>query len=167
MRTETQKTISQWATETFGEAGSNARVLARALEEYAEFLRAYTSGGGKQIEELADTVIVLYRLAERMEVDLDAELLHSSWRYIDKNEELMSEALRCFATLLQYSDTHRDPRAVADLCDLFCCLNQLSTQLGGDLVLAIDSKMEVNRARVWIKDNTGHGYHKRQPATVV
>jgi NTP pyrophosphatase (non-canonical NTP hydrolase) len=102
---ETTKTIGEWASETFGDAGSNARVAARANEEMAELLRAATSGQPVQdmVVEAADVVIVLARLAYRNGFDL--------WNEVEK-------------------------------------------------------KMAVNRARVWKKDGTGHGYHVRdkQPA---
>lgn len=73
---ENQQTISNWANETFGPAGSNARVAARANEELAELLRALTTDDDhpKAAEEVADTVIVLYRLAARLGIDLHAEI---------------------------------------------------------------------------------------------
>ena len=102
---ETTTTISAWAEETFGAAGSNARVAARANEEMAELLRAVTSApdgtaDAKTIDECADIVIVLSRLVHRC---------------------------------------------------------------GGDLQDAVDRKMKVNRARVWERDGSGHGYHVKQP----
>lgn len=76
MSEETQHTISAWTEATFGAASSNARVAARANEEMAELLRALTSDDNheKAIEEAADVVIILYRLAHRMGVDLHAEI---------------------------------------------------------------------------------------------
>lgn len=76
MTTETQRTVSQWAQETFGPASSNARVAARANEEMAELLKALTGddNSAKAVEEAADVVICLYRLAERMGGDLLAEV---------------------------------------------------------------------------------------------
>lgn len=73
---ETQSGISKWADETFGPSGSNARVAARANEEMAELLRALTADDNhpKAAEEAADIVIVLYRLASRIGVDLHAEI---------------------------------------------------------------------------------------------
>ncbi len=73
---ENQSTISNWANETFGPAGSNARVAARANEEMAELLRALTVDDDhpKAKEEIADIVIVLYRLADRMGVNLHDEI---------------------------------------------------------------------------------------------
>lgn len=73
---ENQRTISAWANETFGPAGSNARVAARANEELAELLRALTADDEhpKAAEEVADTVIILYRLATRLGIDLHSEI---------------------------------------------------------------------------------------------
>ena len=69
---ENQQTISQWADATFGNAGSNIRVAARANEEMAELLRALSVDDNNKMapEEIADVVIVLYRLADRMGIDL-------------------------------------------------------------------------------------------------
>lgn len=69
---ETQETISDWAEETFGPAGSNARVAARVNEEMAELLRALTADDQhpKAGEECADILICLYRLATRLGIDL-------------------------------------------------------------------------------------------------
>lgn len=73
---ENQKTISAWSQETFGDAGSNAVVAARARREMAELLRALTHDDNSQLaaSEIADTVIVLYRLADRMGFDMHAEI---------------------------------------------------------------------------------------------
>ena len=76
MSKETQQTISGWANATFGAADSNARVAARANEEMAELIRALTADDQhpKAAEEIADVVIILYRLAERLGVDLMSEI---------------------------------------------------------------------------------------------
>lgn len=69
---ETQYTISSWADQTFGPAGSNARVAARANEEMAELMRALTVDDNhpKAAEEIADVFIVLASLATRLGVDV-------------------------------------------------------------------------------------------------
>lgn len=73
---ETQQSVSAWADAVFGAVGSNARVAARANEEMAELMRALTSDDSheKAAEEVADIVIILYRLASRLGVDLHAEI---------------------------------------------------------------------------------------------
>lgn len=75
---ETQDSITQWATDTFGPASSNARVAARANEEMAELLRCLTANDThpKAAEELADVVIVFCRLATRLGVDI--------WEQVDR-----------------------------------------------------------------------------------
>lgn len=73
---ENQISVSNWANDTFGEAGSTARVAARANEEMAELLRALTTDDNhpKAAEEVADIVIILYRVATRLGVDLLEEI---------------------------------------------------------------------------------------------
>lgn len=70
---ETQGTIAAWAADTFGDAASDARVAARANEEMAELLRHVTSGQDNAliVEEAADVMIVLYRLCDRLGMNLD------------------------------------------------------------------------------------------------
>lgn len=74
--TETQATINDWITETFGQTGSNISVAARANEEMAELLMclAIDDEDPKAVVEAADIVIILYRLAERFGRDLQEEV---------------------------------------------------------------------------------------------
>ena len=69
---ETQQSISAWAVQTFGEAGSNLRCAERADEEMRELLErlCLDDAHPKAAEEIADVVIPLFRLAERLGVDL-------------------------------------------------------------------------------------------------
>ncbi len=73
---EDQYSVSRWADETFGPASSNARVAARANEEMAELIRALTVDDNhpQAGEEIADIVIILYRLATRLNSDVSAEI---------------------------------------------------------------------------------------------
>lgn len=63
---ETQKTISDWADQTFGRVHSDIEIAARANQEMAELLKelAMNDDSNKAVEEIADIVIVLYRLVE-------------------------------------------------------------------------------------------------------
>jgi len=73
---ETQPSIAQWAADTFG-VSTQLRAATRMNEEVAELLAKManaTVSQDKIIEECADVQIVLYVLAERMHVDLDAEV---------------------------------------------------------------------------------------------
>ena len=69
---ETQQSVHQWAVSAFGEKSSNLRVAERAQEEMDELRQKLMAddnhtGAG---EEVADTVIVLMRLAEELGIDL-------------------------------------------------------------------------------------------------
>ncbi len=72
MGRETQATINEWIEATFGAAGSNLSVAARANEEMAELLMglAVDDNHPKAVEEAADIAIILYRLAQRRGINL-------------------------------------------------------------------------------------------------
>jgi NTP pyrophosphatase (non-canonical NTP hydrolase) len=86
----------------------------------------------------------------------------SNARVAARANEEMAELLRA----LTADDKH--PKASEEVADIVIILYRLATRLGIDLMAEIDRKMSVNRARVWKKDNTGHGYHVRdkQPGAV-
>lgn len=72
MTRETQQSITQWADETFGTGTTNIRKAARANEEMAELLKtlAVSDISPKASLEIADVIIVLYRLASYLGVDI-------------------------------------------------------------------------------------------------
>src|SRR5487761_1515349 len=156
---ETQKSISEWANETFGTAGSNARIAARVNEEMAELLRALTSDDNhpKAPEEAADVVIVLCRLADRFDVNIQPEIEAardvvsvkppSNFRAAAHANSEMSHIIFAIADGLLYFTAEMIPRLAARMrfiCDLF------STTLQAE----IDKKMAINRKRRWTLDNT-------------
>ncbi len=68
---ETQQSICAWAEETFGPATSAATLHARALPEMEELSDALRTGDRQEVaHELADIVILLYRVAQESGVDL-------------------------------------------------------------------------------------------------
>lgn len=71
---ETQKSIVEWADETFGLSKSNMRVAARANEEMAELLRALSVDDQNMsaLEECADVYIVLCRVVSNLGGDFQA-----------------------------------------------------------------------------------------------
>lgn len=50
-----------------------------------------------------------------------------------------------------------------ELPDVYITLCRVADKLGVDLHAAVDAKMVVNRARVWIVDATGNGQHAPEP----
>jgi len=73
---ETQATVSDWADHAFGTASSNMRIATRVNEEMAELLRALSvdDNNPQAAEEIADVVIILYRLARNLGTDLQTEI---------------------------------------------------------------------------------------------
>ncbi|MDZ4381148.1 MAG: dATP/dGTP pyrophosphohydrolase domain-containing protein [Parvibaculum sp.] len=57
---------------------------------------------------------------------------------------------------LEKGDTEEAARETADVLIL---LNRLGTTLGFDLSDAVDAKMKVNRARLWVPAGDGTGRH--------
>jgi hypothetical protein len=162
---ETQESISLWAEETFGPVGSNARVAARANEEMAELLRALSTDDSnpKAAEEAADVVIVLCRLAHRLETRLPAfgydfgkeEHYRSNYRIAAQANFEMAHLLRAVGTYT--NDTGARSRVI-QVCGY---MGSLALRMGFSLKDEVDKKMAINRARQWHLDNTGHGYHVR------
>lgn len=69
---EDQSSISKWAEETFGPVSTNLSVAVRMNDEVAELLSKLNQddnhpGAG---EECADVLIVLFRLADKLGLDL-------------------------------------------------------------------------------------------------
>ena len=79
---ETQASISQWAEDTFGPASTSVRVASRANEEMAELITALAKDDddASAVEEAADIVIILCRLATRLKADL--------WEEVERKMEI-------------------------------------------------------------------------------
>lgn len=66
------------------------------------------------------------------------------------------------AELLTKVAKNEDVRSITEECaDVAIILIILCYRLGGDLFEAVDDKMRVNRARSWVRDGTGCGYHTK------
>lgn len=155
---ETQQSISDWANTTFGPSGSDLRVWARTNEELAELLRLLTTDGfdwPKAAEEAADTLIVLCRLGVRVGANLD-------FRGQSVNLSLVGLGLNAHAWLHSVAkdlEIGNQGGAAASLVQVVAALCQIIRTLGRDPQAEIDRKMEINRAREWRLDGSGHGYH--------
>lgn len=77
-------------------------------------------------------------------------------RVVARANEEMAELLRAVTT------DERHPKAGEEMADIIIVLCRLATRLGYDLDEEIQRKMQVNRARVWRQDGSGHGYHVRE-----
>ena len=86
---ESQDTIADWARQAFGPAPSVMRVATRANEEMAELLRHAASNQRSDtiIEEAADVMIVLYRLAYILDLDLDLEVAVDAKMAVNRKRE--------------------------------------------------------------------------------
>ena len=168
--TETQSSISTWASDTFGEPGTLLRVLTRANEEMAELLREITGDGNidKVAREAADVLIVLFRVADRSGFRLveytppkeyadDAPALDMARKFAVWANLFLADAMG----VKEGGFTDRLPIL---LQKVYLSLHSACSVLGFDLLAEVDAKMAVNRARVWKKDGTGHGYHVRDKA---
>jgi hypothetical protein len=159
---ETQETICDWAEAAFGSTGSDLRVLARANEEMAEAMRAETAGKleSEIAVEIGDVLIVLCRLGKRMGLTLliggysdPASRLGSTISLADANHTMAKLYLHM---------AHGQPAPEAWLRELWVKLHVAMWELGINVQLVIDMKMQVNRKRKWASDGTGHGYHVRE-----
>jgi len=73
---ETQASINEWIESAFGPAPSAVSIFARANQEMSEMGMALANDDADRhaVEEAADVVIILYRLAHKFGIDLGAEI---------------------------------------------------------------------------------------------
>lgn len=167
---ETQGTISKWAMDTFSEPSSDMRVAVRANEEMAELMTEVSKlkpDFALIAAECADVAIVLYRLADRLKLDLEVPMREAGYYLMPKetNPRLLAcVANKTMAALLRQMSV--DPTASVLIEDLIASvmagLNHVSARVGRSLPDEIDKKMTINRRRKWSKDGSGHGYHLRE-----
>jgi hypothetical protein len=160
---ETQQRISQWASETFGQPGSNLRVATRAGEELFELFKEISVEihAEKAIVEAADVAIVLYRLCDRLGMTVDTSRVYR--QDPDNPKLLIAEANAKMASVIVLL-CHDDNGRMADysLLQTYYCLGKFCEALGGDLHDAVQKKMAINRTRKWKLSGDGHGYHVRE-----
>lgn len=72
---ETQKSVAEWAEETFGPAKDPSVLVTRAMTEMEELLEAVQEGDMTELgKEAADVTILLWRLMEQHGLDLSEEV---------------------------------------------------------------------------------------------
>lgn len=74
-RSENQRSMCDWAEQTFGPVSDPASLVDRALLEMQELGEAVQERDVGEIgKEAADVLILLYRLADQFDLDLDQEV---------------------------------------------------------------------------------------------
>ena len=77
---ETQLTVTEWATDTFGEPDNTMAILDRMMEEIKELkwelIKELGEGGNARAvgRELADVTVFIYQLAQHSGIDLFTEI---------------------------------------------------------------------------------------------
>ncbi len=72
---ETQKSVTQWAEKTFGPAPDHGALVDRACLELQELRSALKAEDVEEIgSELADIIILLYRIAELRGLDITEQI---------------------------------------------------------------------------------------------
>lgn len=158
---ETPSTVSAWANATFGEAHTNAPLLARANLEMGELLIALAVDDRhpKALEECADVSICLYRYMDREGLTYDSDPIPHDPSTSHYYTAAMANQLLARAM----GHVGYDDRSIHAQLMVFQALNTLAglaRSLGGDLEEAIARKMEINRhARTWEPTGDGLGRH--------
>ena len=156
---ETQATISHWCELTFGPVSTNVRVAIRANEELAELMEKVASDApaAEAGVEVADVVIVLTRLASRLGVGAATLSLPGKESSLARAVAAVNKEMASLLRSLALDDNNPNARGL--LCRLLSSLYGLGPHLGLRIADEVDSKMAINRARVWKLDGSGHGYH--------
>lgn len=72
---ENQRSMCDWAEQTFGPVADPVSLVERALLEMQELREAVEQRDVSEIgKEAADVLILLYRLADQFDLDLDQEV---------------------------------------------------------------------------------------------
>lgn len=156
--TETQKTIHEWATGTFGPSTALDR-LVRCNVEAAELLSAVHVGADWTLvqDELADVQIIFMQVKEGLNFSCPS----NDWDFIPVSStqlafELCHELSRLGAQLgsgLGLDQVWEQIHVVQDV------IHHLAHNLRADLDKAVDDKMVINRARGWAKLPSGRYQH--------
>ena len=124
-----------------------------------ELIRAITAEQPKSavVDEAADVLIVLARLASRLSVELKPLPIQAY--SLTTGCEIALEANQALAELMVLCQRGRN--IAKEIRLVWKLVNRVIWQSCGNPQTAINAKMAINRARVWKKDGTGHGYHTR------
>ena len=156
-----QRDVVEWADAAFGGPWtSNARGVARMLEEVAELVTAVTTGAPPErvAGECADVMICAFRLAAVEGFDLEAGLARRARPSLAYEQTcIASDVLRM--TSLVFDAVTAGHQTDHLLVSLASRLRELCAAAGRGLLAEVDAKMEINRRREWVPDGTGCGRH--------
>jgi NTP pyrophosphatase (non-canonical NTP hydrolase) len=160
---ENPKSILQWSKETFGERTAY-NVAIRTSREVNELVVSILYGESLESirEELADCAIMLWQVAELLKVAARPALGIDSNRPYICVERLALILQKRMTTVLEELHTLReDDQQFAEtvLMDALRLLETLATHYKVDLPGAVDTKMGVNRERLWVKQANGAYQH--------
>lgn len=159
-----QQEITKWADETFGVSESNFRTAVRVNEEMAELLTVVSMNDDpeKIAEEVADVMIVLYRLATQLGVDLDKRRYPEPCRrcHVTTEAAMANTQLAMLLDCLEGDKDTFKAEAQVYMTNMARDLDYLACAVGLDLNDEVWRKMLVNRSRKWVRDGSGHGYHE-------
>ena len=162
---ETQATVAAWATETFGDGGSDLSCLTRANLEMAELLHAVAIEEPREkiVREIADVVIVLYRFCARVGLDLAAlAQVKAVPDGVEARDLILYASVALSKAMLEVAPGDPD-KLVHEISHVATVLVIAAHVLGTRLADVIDAKMAINRARKWVVV-AGHGQHVETPA---
>lgn len=165
---ERQRQITQWAFDTFGPCPNLAVTAARANKEVAELLWAATATAVDPdgvASEAADVYICACRLASDVGCDLEEETRYRVGTPdgavpVAQMAALVATSWAQIATALVV-DASKHTRIVSLLGAVARALRDVCVAVGRDLLVEVDAKMAVNRARQWVVAD-GHGSHVRR-----
>lgn len=129
---ETQMTVTEWGTETFGHGHDAMGMAVRMNIEVAELL-AELVGDNPELQDLVQSNIAA------------SEALSKAYHAIPEDDP----DARCLPS----------PRAASECADVLIVLWQVASRVGAMLVDEVNKKMAINRARQWKKLDSGRHQH--------
>lgn len=149
-----QKSITQWARETFGDPAHTGLLLARLSEEFGEMMTGYECVDDLLMES-ADCAIFGYQLAEA-----EGVTIRSSSDLEDLDLETFGEVehvIREFAAIVSAYASNKE--IAGPLQNFFYALEVLANLYGTNLADLVDYKMDINVNRKWQITGQGIGQH--------
>ena len=181
MPVETQASIAQWATETFGPTTAMDRILVHAMKEAAELLDAVTKplSAVEIALEAADTTLILCRAGELCERDIITPFLtgvHQPGNPVVTAGRVASLLATAFEFVTAWDADSLVTKRPTDWVGnarmhgyITLTMHALGRCAAGATGRAealgqfVDIKVRRNRESEFTRDGTGHGYRVKTP----